>query len=65
MISYPTHILHIVPIENASPIKGAPYGSRKAQIDIDYQYCPKILNNYSMFNRIPPLESSEPQHLGH
>ncbi len=54
----------IVPIKGASPNKGAPYGLGKAQTDKNYQNCPKIINNCPIFNPKPPLESSEPQHLG-
>ncbi len=50
-------------IVTPSLIKAPP--KRKAKTDENEQNCPKILNNFPIFNLKPPLECSESQHTRH
>ena len=54
-----------MPIKGAPPNKGAPYGLGATTAGQSNQNRPSFLNNWSIFNLKPPLESLEPQLLLH
>ncbi len=60
-----TYYYHILPIEGASPNKGAPHSLGGGKSIINDQNTHIFLNNYPIFYPKPPLESLEPQLFTH